>query len=634
LDRVVNLAGATGASGPVELRATAWGEAAEASKQWGATLGTGRDWRRRVLLHHAPIAFSSAAALVLLMGLSPFASIGHGDTSLGFDAASLAPGSDSFVSRLTTSTGYVALVLLALTLLIGPANLLLRRRNPVSSYLRRDLGTWTAIFSVVHVIIGFQVRGGGRFGFLDFFVADGRPLTDGFGLGNWTGLAALVIVVGLLVISTNRSMRELKAERWKDLQRLNYSLFVLVVLHAVFYGALGRPGSPFTLLLFSAVVAVLLGQAVGIWLYRRREQDRATAPGAGGSAASPAVLHKVPVSNVRRLTEDSVCIGFDVPDELREEFRFRAGQHITVRSDLGGPGVRRNYSICSPATENELRIAVKRIPGGAFSTFALEQLRPGDVLELMTPTGRFGTDLHPLHSKHHAALAVGSGITPILSLLATVLEVESGSRFTLIYANRTGESTMFRAELDQLAARYPGRLEIIHVRSREPHRDPRRTGRLDRDKLASLVEEVGQADEWFLCGPLELMTLATEVLVAHGTDPEHVHVELFFGYSNGTATPTRDYTMEARLTFRLGGREESIRLAPGDSLLEGALKVRSDAPYACMGGACGTCMAKLVEGSVEMDQDFALGKEDLDRGYILTCRSYPTSAQVAVDYDA
>jgi sulfoxide reductase heme-binding subunit YedZ len=257
--------------------------ATQSATQPGGTLGTGRDWRRRLTFHHTPIGFTSAVALVLLLGLSPFTNFGHGDTSLGFDPGRLEPGSDAFVSRLTTSSGYVALGLLGLTLLVGPANLLLRRRNPVSTYLRRDLGTWTAIFSVIHVIAGFEVGDGGTFGFLDFFVADGRPLTSSFGLGNWTGLAALVIVVGLLAISTNRSVRELKAERWKNLQRLNYTLFALVVLHSIFYGALSRMTSPFTIILIYTVTAVLVGQAVGIWLWRRR-----------GSRTAPCVTPRRP----------------------------------------------------------------------------------------------------------------------------------------------------------------------------------------------------------------------------------------------------------------------------------------------------------------------------------------------------
>jgi sulfoxide reductase heme-binding subunit YedZ len=229
--------------------------ATSSSTRLGGTLGAGRDWRRRLLFHHMPLALASAAGLVVLIALSP----AHG----GFS-----------IRQLASPTGDVALVLLAVTLLIGPANLVFRRRNPVNSYLRRDVGVWTAIFSLIHVIIGFQGHGGGSFGFVDFFVADGRPLTNSFGLGNWTGFAATVLVVGLLVVSTDRYLRELKAGPWKNLQRLNYTLFALVVLHAVFYGALRRMTSPFTLVLLFTVVAVFLGQAVGIWLSRRRNARR------------------------------------------------------------------------------------------------------------------------------------------------------------------------------------------------------------------------------------------------------------------------------------------------------------------------------------------------------------------------
>jgi sulfoxide reductase heme-binding subunit YedZ len=229
----------------------------QSSKRMGRRLGTSRGWRRRLLLHHVPVALASAEALVVLIGLTP--------RHDGFS-----------IQQLASPTGDVALVLLAVTLLIGPANLLLRRANPVNSYLRRDVGAWTAIWSLVHVVVGFQGHGGGVFGFVDYFVADGRPLTNSFGMGNWTGLAATVIVVLLLVLSNNRYLGELKSRRWKDLQRLNYALFGLVVLHAVYYGALRRMTSPFTLLLIVTVIAVLVGQAVGIWLWRRHARTTAS----------------------------------------------------------------------------------------------------------------------------------------------------------------------------------------------------------------------------------------------------------------------------------------------------------------------------------------------------------------------
>jgi sulfoxide reductase heme-binding subunit YedZ len=280
--------------------------ATQSSNQLGRPLGTSRDWRRRLLLHHLPLAVASAVVLVLFMGLSTFTTGGGaqldmdnggvfpqpmdtGDVEMGHgnmgDGADQDPGlsfelpSRISMSQLTVATGYVATGLLGLTLLIGPANLLLRRRNPVSTYLARDAGTWVAIFSVVHVILGFQVHGRGAIpDVLNYFVRDGRPLTNSYGLGNWTGLAALVIVVGLLAISTNGSLRELKARRWKSLQRLNYALFALVVLHAFFYGALLRMTSPFTLLLIFTVIVVLVGQGVGIWLWRRRHSRTAASP--------------------------------------------------------------------------------------------------------------------------------------------------------------------------------------------------------------------------------------------------------------------------------------------------------------------------------------------------------------------
>jgi methionine sulfoxide reductase heme-binding subunit len=234
--------------------------ASQPSTRIGGTLGVGRSVRRRMLVHHVPLAAVSTAAFVVLVRIA---------------------GRGFAIERLASPTGDVALVLLALTLLIGPVNLMLRRRIPTNSYLRRDVGTWTAIWSVVHVVVGFQGHTAGAFGFVDYFIADGRPLTNDFGMGNWTGLAATVIVVLLLVLSTDRYLRELKSRRWKDLQRLNYTLFGLVVLHAVYYGALRQTTSPFARVLIVTVIAVLIGQVVGILLWRRRNAHLWTTPGRG-----------------------------------------------------------------------------------------------------------------------------------------------------------------------------------------------------------------------------------------------------------------------------------------------------------------------------------------------------------------
>jgi ring-1,2-phenylacetyl-CoA epoxidase subunit PaaE len=354
------------------------------------------------------------------------------------------------------------------------------------------------------------------------------------------------------------------------------------------------------------------------------------------SSAPHAVFHRLPVASVDPITADSTLVTFAVPEGLREQFRFKPGQHVTVRTDLGGQGVRRNYSICAPATRAMLRIAVKHIPGGTFSTFVAQQLKAGDVLEVMTPTGHFCTPLHPLNQKHYVAIAVGSGITPILSMLQTTLELEAESRFTLIYGNRTRNSTMFRQELDDLESRYADRLEIKHVLTREPHHTPDLQGRIDREKIECwLKRELAPrtVDEWFLCGPIELITTVREELIAHDVDRDHVHLELFFGYGDA-GKPSNELAQAATVTFTISGTQSTIELAPGESLLDGALQRRPDTPYACMGGACGTCRAKLIAGTVEMDQNFALGPAELDAGYVLTCQSHPTSPSVTIDYDA
>lgn len=350
------------------------------------------------------------------------------------------------------------------------------------------------------------------------------------------------------------------------------------------------------------------------------------------SSSPHAVLHRIPVASVDPITADSTLVTFAVPEDLQDAFRFEPGQHVTV---VSGEGVRRNYSICAPATRAQLRIAVKHIPGGAFSTYVAEQLQAGDVLELMTPTGRFGTPLHPLNRKHYVGLVAGSGITPVLSILATTLEIETESRFTLIYGNRTRESTMFRAELDRLESRYADRLEVLHVLSGESLHAPELRGRIDRDKLNLWLTGTLQpdhVDEWFICGPMEMTTAVRESLLEHRVDSERIHLELFHGFETGSAA---EHSYEsATVTFKLSGKQWTYDLTPGDSILEGALQVRDDAPYACMGGACGTCRAKLIEGDVEMDHNFALGQAELDAGYILTCQSHPTTPFVSVDYDA
>jgi ferredoxin-NADP reductase/fatty acid desaturase len=355
-----------------------------------------------------------------------------------------------------------------------------------------------------------------------------------------------------------------------------------------------------------------------------------------GTASPHAVFHKLRVTDVSRPTEDSVALEFEVPDKLKPHFRFKAGQHITVRSDLGGEGVRRNYSICAPATTDRLRIAIKRIPDGAFSSWVSEELSPGDELEVATPTGSFTPELDPERARRYAALAAGSGITPILSIAQTILEVEPDSSFRLVYANRTRDTTMFHDELRELEAHYADRFEVLHVMSRENGRDKLLSGRLDPDRITRLLDErvaPGEVDEWFLCGPLELVTCMREKLLERDVEPDSVNMELFELPENGAAAVDAD-AGPCEVTFMLEGDEQSFELEAGETVLEGALGVREDVPYSCMGGACGTCRAKLIEGDVQMDHNYALKRSEVEDGYILTCQSRPTTEALKVDYDA
>ncbi|MEV0463858.1 fatty acid desaturase [Nocardia tengchongensis] len=350
------------------------------------------------------------------------------------------------------------------------------------------------------------------------------------------------------------------------------------------------------------------------------------------SAAHHAGTHPIPVKSVEPLTPGSVKVTFDVPDHLRDQFQFQAGQHLTVRHRIGGREVRRNYSICTSATSGELSIGVRHIAGGVFSTFAVELLCAGDVLELMTPTGSFGGPLEPLARRDYVAVAAGSGITPILSIMHTTMEIETESRFTLFYGNRTAESTMFAAELDELESRYADRLRIFHIRSDEPHHPAALRGRIGLAMVQRLLGgDLDSIDRWYLCGPSDLVTTMREDLASEAVPTERIHLELFRGTTRSTNI---DAFRKAEVTITLSGAERTVELAAGDTVLESALKNNIDAPYACLGGACGTCKARVTTGEVSMEQNLALTAAEVDAGYVLTCQSHPTTPTVAVDYDS
>lgn len=347
-----------------------------------------------------------------------------------------------------------------------------------------------------------------------------------------------------------------------------------------------------------------------------------------------AALHPLRVAAIDELTEDSVAITFDVPDELRDAYAFRHGQHLSIR---GSDDVRRSYSICTPPSSGVLRIGVKRLRGGAFSDGLVGSLRVGDELEVMTPAGRFTTDLDPTAAKRYVAVAAGSGITPVLSIVAALLEGEPAAQVTLVYANRTSRTVMFLEEVHDLKDRFPARFQIIHVLSREQQDVELLSGRLDADRFRRVVEAfgLGDADDWFLCGPQQLVIDLRAVLTDLGAS--RVHTELFHADPAPrvpVATLADGPDGAAQVTIRLDGRASDFPLRPdGPSVLEAALAVRSDLPFACKGGVCGTCRARLVEGTVQMDANYALEPEEVERGYVLTCQSHPTSARVVVDYD-
>jgi ring-1,2-phenylacetyl-CoA epoxidase subunit PaaE len=356
------------------------------------------------------------------------------------------------------------------------------------------------------------------------------------------------------------------------------------------------------------------------------------------TARRHSVFHRLKVKDVQRLTADAVAVTFDVPPELSDAYTFVPGQHINVAMP-NGDDVRRSYSICSSPADGRLRIAVKRIPEGTFSAYAIDKLSPGDELDVMTPAGRFTPDLDPAAAKHYVAIAAGSGITPVMSIAAAVLETEAESRVTLLYGNRTSQTAMFIDELADLKDRFPGRFHLIHVLSREAQDAELLSGRIDAEKLRRFLGTLippDTADEWYLCGPYDLVTSARDVLVERGVDPAHIHSELFHV---GEIPPAEQVVIAApsegsEIAILLDGRQTNVTISDGETVLDAVLRVRNDAPFACKGGVCGTCRAKVLDGAVAMERNFALEDDEVTSGYVLTCQAHPTTERVSLDYDA
>ena len=344
------------------------------------------------------------------------------------------------------------------------------------------------------------------------------------------------------------------------------------------------------------------------------------------------------VTSVDRLTTDSVAISFAVPPELAEQFCFRAGQHLTLRRVLSGKDVRRTYSVCGSAAGGPLRVAVRQLPGGALSSWLVAALGAGDVVEVLPPAGSFGPAIDPMRTRHYGLIAAGSGITPLLSIAHTVLDVEPHSRVTLLYGNRTSADVMFLDELADLKDRHPTRLQLLHVLSREQQASELLSGRLDRPRLQRLLATLvptDAIDEWYLCGPFGMVTDARQTLLDAGFRPDAVHVELFFAEPPPPRAPgpARPWSELATVTVVLHGRVTEVLVDPGgEPVLDAVLAVRADAPYACRGGVCGTCRARCTVGAVSLDVNWALEPEELAAGVVLTCQAHPVTPEVRLEY--
>jgi ring-1,2-phenylacetyl-CoA epoxidase subunit PaaE len=351
-------------------------------------------------------------------------------------------------------------------------------------------------------------------------------------------------------------------------------------------------------------------------------------------------FHRLAVNDLRRETADAVSMTFAIPKELASDYSFLPGQYLTLRTTMDGEEVRRSYSICSGPDDGELRIAVKKVDGGAFSNWAADELKSGDELDVMTPTGRFGVAHAPDRARFYVGFAAGSGITPILSIIKGVLAREPKSRFFLFYGNRTTEGMLFLEELEELKDRFLERLSLFHVISGEEQDIPILHGRLDGDKVRVLLRSLVPAasvDHVFICGPVGMSEDIEATCRAIGIADEKIHVERFVSEFGGKPRPKKAVEPgappKAVASLIIDGKRREVPVAEGEAILDAALRAGVDLPFACKGGMCSTCRAKLVEGEAQMEVNYSLEPWELKAGFILTCQARPCSDKVVVDYD-
>ena len=355
------------------------------------------------------------------------------------------------------------------------------------------------------------------------------------------------------------------------------------------------------------------------------------------------LFHSLSVSSVQALTRDSMAITFDVPEHLQGTFVFVAGQYLTLRTLIDGQEVRRSYSICSVVQDQRMRIAIKKVADGAFSQWAASHLLPGSTIDVMPPQGNFHIPLAPNSARHIVAFAAGSGITPMLAIIKTMLAAEPLTRITLVYGNRSSSSVMFKEELEDLKDTYLARLNLVWVMSRESQDIELFNGRIDYDKTTGLLSRwlnssgiPASMDAAFICGPYDMMLAVTQALEDKGVDNSRIKAELF-----ATPLPTRPRAVSAavqgdeqcEVEVTLDGARRTFTMAKNQSLVDGGLKAGLDMPYACKGGVCSTCRAQVLSGEVDMDNNFALEDYEVARGFVLCCQSFPVSDKLVIDFD-
>ncbi|UXX78856.1 phenylacetate-CoA oxygenase/reductase subunit PaaK [Reichenbachiella carrageenanivorans] len=352
-------------------------------------------------------------------------------------------------------------------------------------------------------------------------------------------------------------------------------------------------------------------------------------------------FHPLTISKLIKETDDCVSLEFDIPDANKSLFEHKQGQHVTLRKIINEEDVRRSYSICTSPKENKLKVAIKKIANGAFSTYANEVLTAGDVLEVMPPSGSFNTELNPTQAKNYVGFAGGSGITPIISIMKAVMDTESQSTFTLVYANRSTDSMVFKEEIEGLKNKYINRLNIIHIFSQEHIGIPLFEGRIDQKKVHALnknVVDLKSADEIFICGPEAMMLAIQSALIDLDIDKSKIHMELFtspvgkLGKSEHSIKETYE-EVKAKITIQIDGVKMDFDYSSNDSILDAAAKKGADLPYACKGGVCCTCKAKVIEGKVDMAINYALEQDEIERGYILSCQARPKTDRIILSFD-